>query len=95
MEESDDSWMTSVGSLGWIIVGHDSRHHLREAELSAIRQFNMGCFYLWGTHAKSWEKLLCFLRAYPKMMDADRTTTRPYIFRISKLGVLRSVPILD
>lgn len=51
MDAPDDSWMTTVGTRGWSIVGHDSRHHLRQSELSAVKQYNLGCFYLWGAEA--------------------------------------------
>ena len=54
----------------------------------------MACFYLWGSEAKRWEKALCFLRAYERILAADETTARPYVYRISKTGSLSSVEIV-
>ncbi|MDA1348366.1 MAG: hypothetical protein O3A47_05815 [Chloroflexi bacterium] len=93
IDELDDVWMPQVGSRGWMLIGHDSRHHVEPAELSAVKQYDMACFYLWGSHAKRWEKALCFLRAYPAILEADRVTTRPYIFLVTETGLLRPVPV--
>lgn len=89
----DDAWMPQVGGWGWIVVGHDSRHHSEAAELSAVKQYEMACFYLWGGNARRWEKMLCFLRAFEAIMEADLITERPYIYRVSRIGRLTSVPI--
>ena len=93
IDSPDDEWMPYVGSMGWMLIGHDSRHHIQQAEISAIRQYRMACFYLWGSEARRWEKALCFLRAYERILAADETTARPYIYRISKSGRLSSVEI--
>ena len=56
MDAQDDAWMPDVGAWGWTLIGHDSQHHKKPAEMSAIKQYNMGCFYLWGAEAKRWER---------------------------------------
>ena len=93
IDAKDDMWMPTVGSQGWTLIGHDSRHHLEPAELSAIKQYRMGCFYLWGSEAKRWQKALCFLRAYERIFSAMAHTPRPYIYRIGKTGRLSRVPV--
>ena len=91
VDAQDDSWMPVVGNHGWTLIGHDSRHHLEEAELSAIKQYGMGCFYLWGAEALRWEKMRCFLRAYESILDAAHRTPRPFVYRVSQKGGLTSV----
>ncbi len=93
IDSPDDEWMSEIGGRGWVLVGHDSRHHLEPAELSAIKQYSMGCFYLWGSEAKRWEKALCFLRAYQRILNAIAETPKPYIFRIGKNGGLANVRV--
>ena len=88
VDARDDSWMPVVGNHGWTLIGHDSRHHLEEAELSAIKQYGMGCFYLWGAEALRWEKMRCFLRAYEGILDAANRTPRPFVYRVSQKGGL-------
>ena len=89
----DDDWMPRVGSMGWFLIGHDSRHHQEESALLAIKQYSMGCFYLWGAEALRWEKLRCFLRAYENIIEAAARTPRPFIYRVTEKGRLISVTI--
>jgi hypothetical protein len=91
--ESDDVWLPQVGKLGWTVIGHDSSHHLKESEISAIKQYNIGCFYLWGSEAKRWEKMQCFARAYERIVEAEKTTPKPFIYRVIKCGRLQAIPI--
>jgi hypothetical protein len=92
-KEEDDVWLPKVGQWGWTVIGHDSQHHAKESEISAIKQYNIGCFYMWGAEAKRWEKMQCFAKAYVKIVKAERTTPRPFIYRIAKNGRLKSVAI--
>ena len=92
-DSPDDEWMSEVGGRGWTVIGHDGRHHHRSAELSAIKQYQMGCFYLWGHSVVPWEKALCFLRAYREILDAMNHTPRPYIYRVDKVGHLEPVTL--
>ena len=91
--EADDVWLPLVGKWGWTVIGHDSSYHLRSNELAAIKQYGMGCFYMWGSRAKRWEKLQCFARAYDRIIEAEASTSRPFIYRVNRLGALRPVPI--
>ncbi len=93
INEADDVWMPMVGQWGWTIIGHDSQHHVRESELSAIKQYRIGCFYLWGWEAKRWEKMQCFAKAYDRIVEAEALTPKPFIFRVSQSGLLRPVGI--
>lgn len=93
MDASDDDWLPKIGRWGWTVIGHDSQHHAQEAEISAIKQYNIGCFYLWGAESKRWEKMQCLARAYDKIVQAEMTTSRPFIYRITRAGLLRVVPI--
>ena len=53
----------------------------------------MGCFYLWGSEAKRWQKLQCFARAYDRIVEAEAVTPRPFIYLVTETGLLRTVPI--
>lgn len=93
MNETDDVWLPQVGQRGWTVIGHDSQHHIQENEISAIKQYNIGCFYLWGAEAKRWEKMQCFAKAYERIIQAEMKTPRPFIYRVTKAGLLRLIPI--
>lgn len=94
-EETDDVWLADVGSRGWVVFSHDRKFHKPgfEPELSAIKQYNVGCFYLWGGSAKRFEKAQCFFRAYDRIVKAAETTPKPFIFDVQRDGRLKRIPI--
>jgi hypothetical protein len=91
--EPDDKWMPVVARNQWILIGHDSQHHLKPAELYAITQYGLGCFYLWGGSDSRWEKMRCFARAYDRIIRAIETTARPFIYRVNRAGSLTPVQL--
>ena len=94
-DEPDDSWLKFVGGKGWIVLTQDRKFHASgyENELSAIKQFSVGCFYLWGAEATTWEKMRSFSRAFDNIMGAAKGTSRPFIFDVSKSGKLQQIAI--
>ncbi|MCE2502014.1 MAG: hypothetical protein J4G13_14300 [Dehalococcoidia bacterium] len=85
---ADDLWMPIVGARGWVVLGRDRHHHTRESERAAVRDYGIGCFYLWGGDKPSYEKMRCFLAAYDKIIEAALTTPRPFVYRVNKAGNL-------
>ena len=92
-EGGDDKWLSQVGDWGWIVISQDYHFHERENERYALKQHNVGCFYLWGAEATKWEIMRCFVRAYDKVIQAATTTPRPFVFWVSKTGRLTQQPI--
>lgn len=89
----DDEWMSEVGRRQWTIIGHDSQHHVMASELSAVKQYQLGCFYLWGAEASRWQKMQCFARAYDRIVRAMNTTARPFIYRVTRIGLLHNIQV--
>jgi hypothetical protein len=89
----DDAWLAIVGARNWVVLSHDQKWHAELVNREAIKQHGVGCFYLWGGQATTWEKLRCFMRAYPKMESLAGTTAKPYIFKVEGTGKIKSVPI--
>ena len=92
-DEKDDVWLPRVGQNGWIVIGQDWSYHKNLAEISAIKQYNIGVFYLWGSESPMWEQLFCFVRAYPRILAAIDETPRPFIYWVTETGRLRPEPI--
>lgn len=94
-EEPDDSWLKFVGDRGWLVLTQDRKFHRSgyENELSAIKQYQVGCFYLWGAEATTWEKMRAFCRAFDNIVRAASATARPFIFDVAKSGRLTVIPI--
>lgn len=93
INEQDDIWLSRIGQWGWTVIGHDSKYHKKPPELSAIKQYKVGCFYLWGAENTRWEKLKCFARAYDRIVEADVATPKPFIYRVSRTGRLRMIAL--
>ena len=59
-ESGDDRWLSEIGRLGWFVMTQDWSMHTKQNELRAIRQHEIGCFYLWGARETKWSVLRCF-----------------------------------
>ena len=92
-DERDDVWLPIVGRQGWTVISQDDGYHQRETALEAIRQFDIGLFYLWGSDASTWQVLQCFARAYDRIIEAETETDRPFIYSIAQNGRLRRVSL--
>ena len=94
-KERDDVWLEYVGTQGWIVFTQDRKFHKEgfENEMSAIKQFNVGCFYIWGAEATRWEKMKALCRGLDAMLVAASLTTKPFIFDVNRHGKLKSIPI--
>ena len=87
-EGGDDRWLSQVGDWGWIVISQDYSFHEKENERYALKQHNVGCFYLWGSEAPKWEIMRCFARSYDRIVEAVQNTQPPYIYWVSKIGKL-------
>jgi len=93
MKSPDDVWLSIVGGWGWVVVGHDYSFHLRAPELAAIKDHQVGVFYLWGSESSKWESMRSFARAFDNIVEAADKTTPPYIYKVEYRGNLNEVPL--
>ena len=93
MAAPDDEWLPIVGTYDWIVVSQDYSFHKKETELAAIKQYNIGCFYLWGSEAGKWETMRVFAKAFDKMVDKADVAIRPFVFNVEKSSALRELAI--
>jgi hypothetical protein len=89
----DDEWLAKVGAAGWTVFSHDRKFHTILPECSAIKQHNIGCFYLWGASEPVWDKLRCFMRTHSGILQRAATTRRPFIFDVMGNGQIKQIPI--
>jgi hypothetical protein len=89
----DDEWLTIVGPKEWVVFSHDRKFHDESPSVAAIKQHNIGCFYLWGAQAETWEKMRYFIRRYDSINALVSSAKRPFIYHIGLRGKLKRVPI--
>jgi hypothetical protein len=87
IDEADDVWLPIVGKRDWFVIGQDYSYHKNETEREAIKTYDIGVFYLWGSEAPQWESVRVFARAYDKIVEAA-TTPRPFVFWVRRDGRL-------
>ena len=91
--EQDDVWLAQVGAWKWFVIGQDWSYHFKIPELSAIKQYNIGCFYLWGAEDPMWQTMRCFARAYDRILAVIESIPTPFIYRVTQSGLLRPINI--
>ena len=90
---TDDRWLSVAGARGWIVFSHDRKFHKLLPEIAAIMQYNIGCFYLPGAEAETWDKLCLFVKVAPRIISLAENTTRPFIYNVTKAGHFEQVPL--
>jgi hypothetical protein len=80
-EESDDVILRFCGDRKWIVVSQDYKYHLLDNERDAIKQANVGVFYIWGANAAKWDTFRVLARAFPRLLILARDTPRPFMER--------------
>lgn len=93
--EKDDVWLQYVGKRGWLVFTQDRKFHRAgfENELSAIKQYNVGCFYIWGAEANKWQKMVALCKGLDEMIAVAAVTPKPFIFDVAKTGRLKRIMI--
>lgn len=85
----DDDWLSYVGQKGWIVFSLDHKFHKNKTEAAAIKQHNIGCFYLDGASSGTWERLISFARGYSKVEDVIRAEKKPFLFHVGRSGHIK------
>ena len=82
-----------VGAEGWIAFTHDRKFHEELPACAAIKQHNVGCFYLVAVEIPTWDKVQAFMRGYPLIAGAIQQTQKPFIYHLTHNNRLVQVPI--
>jgi hypothetical protein len=77
-DEEDDSWISKGGAEGWIVFSHDRKFHTLLPEISAIKQYKAGCFYLPHSSSPTWDELCHFTRTYSGIVDRIGVSARSF-----------------
>ena len=90
---TDDEWIAKVAAVNWVIFSHDRKFHVRLPEISAIKQYQAGCFYLPGANWTTWEKTRHFMRFYDGIASRIDATTKPFVYRLAPTGKFTKISI--
>jgi hypothetical protein len=89
----DDEWMQIVGPRHWIVLSQDRKWHINEAEIAAIRLYNIKCFYLPCNPFDRWDLLCLFIAKHKKISQLANDKEGPFIYEIGANGRFRKINI--
>ena len=89
----DDAWLEICGKNQWIVFSHDQKFHAIEVEATAIKQHNVGCFYLPGASVPTFNKLQYFFKSYGRILTIASAARKPYLYRVMPSGRLQQIAL--
>jgi PIN like domain len=78
----DDAWMGIVGPRKWIVLSQDRKFHKLQAELLAIKQHSIRCFYMPMARENRWTSLCHIAWRWEKIQQIARSQTPPFIYEM-------------
>ena len=78
----DDEWMNRVGPARWIVFSQDRKFHKLEAEILAIKQHSIRCFYMPMANENRWKSLCHIAWKHEKMMEMAYNQAAPFIYEM-------------
>lgn len=88
----DAAWLAVAGASNWLVIVRDKKIRTRVGERRAIVEHQVGCFILnQGDNPTRWLYLKLLAMTLDEMITIFETTARPFIFTVSREGVMRHV----
>lgn len=82
----DPEMLAHVGSEGWCLVTRDEKIRYRPAESAAIREHQVGAFFMGGKNLRRCQLIQQLVRNWPRMKELAANTRRPFAFRVPPTG---------
>jgi len=85
-DTDDVRWLHHIGKNQMFLITRDERIRRRPAELKALREYEIGAFFLGGKNRSRCELIQQLVRNWPRIKEYARTTRRPFAFRVPSRG---------
>lgn len=85
-DEEDEVWLQHAGKEGMALITRDERIRYRPNELAALRDNNVGAFFLGGKNRSRCELIQQLVRNWPQIKETARKERRPFAFRVRPTG---------
>jgi hypothetical protein len=91
-DAKDVEWLPVAGDNRWLVIVRDKKIRTRYGERQAIVRHGVGCFILnQGNDPTKWEYLKLLAATLDQMIEKDSGTSRPYIYTVSRDGIMTQV----
>lgn len=77
----DDEWMAKIGPARWVVLSQDRKFHKLPAELLAVKQHSIRCFYLPNKQDR-WFSMCHIVSRYEKIQEIARREAPPFIYEM-------------
>lgn len=86
-DDADDAvWLQRIGDEGWFLITRDDKIRHRPAEIQALRNHQVGAFFLGGKNRTRCELIQQLVRNWPRIKEYASKTKRPFACRIPPSG---------
>ena len=85
-DTDDPVWLARIGAEGWFLITRDLRVRKRPGELQAIKQHQVGAFFLGGKNRTRCELIQQIVRNWPRLKDLAAGKNPPFAYRIPPSG---------
>ena len=82
----DTEYLSRVGSEGWFLVTRDNRIRYRPAERTALKEHQIGAFFMGGKNRNRCELIRQLVRNWRRMKELARKTPAPFAFHVPPSG---------
>lgn len=85
-QEPDASWLKQIGDKRFFLVTRDERVRFNPIELSALKQNNVGAFFVGGKNLTRCAIIQQVVRNWPRIKELSAKTKLPFLYRIPPSG---------
>ena len=89
----DVIWLEHIGKNGMVLVSKDRKIRRRKAELMALKEYNIGAFFLIGRKLTKWQEIRQLIFQWEKMKELAIRSRRPFAFLVPQRGNITAIPI--
>ena len=82
----DIEWLPYIGENDMILVTRDVKIRYRPHEIHAIKEHNVGVFFLAGKNLTRCQHIQQLVRNWPRMKELAGKTKRPFAFLVPSKG---------
>lgn len=93
-DTADAVWLKYVGENGFSLITRDERVRRNPAELTALRTYKVGVFFLGGKNMDRCKLTQQIVRNWPRIKEYSEKTRVPFAFRVPPTGTkFVSIPL--
>ena len=79
-------WLQYIGEKDYFLITRDNAIRRNPAELSALKTYGVGAFFLGGKSRTRWELVQQLVRNWPKIQELAGRKRRPFAIRVPPSG---------